>query len=109
MDAAMAQAIRLDDRARQLAGRLRTDWIGERWDDIVIEDVALLSSPDRWPPVIQLDYRFGGTAGRWVETWDDHTLRSESLEVASELWLSIVSIHLMDLTEPPREHFKSAG
>jgi hypothetical protein len=100
----MAQAIRLDDRARQLVEQLRADWIGERWDDIVIENVVLLSAPAQWPPVIQLDYRIGGKAGRWVETWEGETLRSEPLEVASGLWLSIVSIHLMDLTEPPPEH-----
>ena len=103
----MAQAIRLDGRAQQLVERLRTDWIGEMWDDVVIDDLALLSTPDRWPPVIRLDYRIGGKAGRWVETWDDETLRSESLEAASGLWLSIVSIHLMDLTEPPPEHVRA--
>jgi hypothetical protein len=108
MGGAMAQAIRLDDRARQLVERLRADWIGEAWDDIVIEDVVLLSPPDQWPPVIQLDYSISGKAGRWVETWDDETLRDDSLEVASGMWLSIVSIHLMDLREPPPEHLRAA-
>jgi hypothetical protein len=105
----MAQAIRLDGRARELVERLRADWIGEKWDDIVIDDIALLSPPDWWPPVIQLDYRIGGKAGRWVETWEGETLRSEPLEAASGLWLSIVSIHLMDLTEPPPEHVRAAS
>ncbi len=105
----MPQAIRLDDRARQLVERLRTDWIGETWDDIIIEDIVLLSSADQWPPVIQLDYRIGAKAAQWVETWDDDTLSSESLEAASGLWLSIVSTHLMDFAEPPAEHFKAAG
>lgn len=105
----MAQAMRLDDRARQFVERLRTDWIGETWDDVVIDDVLLLSPPDQWPPVIQLDYRIGGKAGRWIDTWDDDTLRSASLEAASGLWLSIVSIHLMDLTEPRPEHLNAAS
>jgi hypothetical protein len=68
---------------------------------VVIDDVRLLSSGDHWPPVIRLDYRIGDRSGRWVETWDDETLRTESLEVASGLWLALVGVHLMDLTEPP--------
>jgi hypothetical protein len=105
----MAQAIQTDDRAPQLVDRLRADWIGERWDDIVIEDVALLSPPYQWPPTIQLDYRIRGKRGRWVETWDDALLRSDPLEAASGLWLSIVSVHLMDLTAPPPEHLRAAS
>jgi hypothetical protein len=105
----MAQAMRLDDRARQFVERLRADWIGETWDNVVIDDVALLSAAGHWPPVIQLDYRIGGKGGRWVDTWDDDTLRSLPLEAASGLWLSIVSIHLMDLTEPRPEHVQAAS
>ena len=51
--------------------------------------------------MIQLDYRLGGRPGRWVETWDDDMLRNEGLLAASGLWQSIVSVHLMDLSEPP--------
>jgi hypothetical protein len=109
MGIAMAQAIRIDDRARQLVDRLRADWIGERWDNIVIDDVALLSRPDEWPPTIKLDYRVSGKRGRWVDTWDDALLRTDPLDAASALWLSIVSIHLMDLSEPPPEHLRAAS
>ena len=104
----MAQAIQVNDRARQLVDRLRADWAGERWDDVVIDDVALLSPPDRWPPVIQLDYRIGEKRGRWIETWDDDLLRDDPLEAASGLRLSIVSVHLMDLSEPPPNHRTAA-
>jgi hypothetical protein len=79
-----------------LVKRLHVDWRGERCDD-----VQLLSSGNEWPPVIRLDYRIGDRPGRWVQAWDDETLRTGSLEAASGLWLSIVSAHLMDLIEPP--------
>jgi hypothetical protein len=98
---AMRHAVHSNGRAEQLVERLRADWRGERWDNVVIEDVQLLSPGDAWPPVIRLDYRIGDLPGRWVETWDDETLRTERLEAASGLWLSIVSVHLMDLSEPP--------
>jgi hypothetical protein len=97
----MAHAVHPGGRAEELIDRIRADWRGERWDDVVIDDVRLLSPGDQWPPVIRLDYRIGDQRGRWVETWDNETLRTESLEAASGLWLSIVSVHLMDLTEPP--------
>ena len=105
----MAQAVRSEGRARHLVDRLRADWVGETWDDIVIDHVALLSAPDDWPPVILLDYRIDGKAGRWIETWEGYALHTESLEAASGLWLAIVSVHLMDLAEPPPEHLKAAS
>ena len=98
---AMPHAVHSGGRAEQLVERLRADWRGERWDDVVIDDVRLLSPSDEWPPVIRLDYRIGDRSGRWVETWDDETFHTGSLEAASGLWLSIVSAHLMDLVEPP--------
>lgn len=104
----MAQAVRSEGRARQLVDRLCADWVGESWDDVVIDSVVLVSSADQWPPLIRLDYRIGGKRGRWLETWEGEALRTESLEAASGLWLSIVSIHLMDLAEPPPEHRKAA-
>jgi hypothetical protein len=88
-------------RAAELVERLRADWRGERRDDVVIDDARLLSPGDQWPAVIRLDYRIGEKPGRWIETWDDQTLRSASLVAASGLWLSIVSVHPMDLVEPP--------
>jgi hypothetical protein len=100
---AMARAVRSGGRAEELVDRMRADWIGERWDDVVIDDVRLLSPGDQWPPVIRLDYRIGDQPGRWIETWDGLTFRTDSLEAASGLWLSIVSRRLMDLTEPPAE------
>jgi hypothetical protein len=98
---AMPRDVHSDGRAEQLVERLRADWRGERWDDVVIDDVQLLSPGDEWPPVIRLDYRIGDLPGHWVETWDDETLRTESLEVASGLWLAVVGVHLMNLSEPP--------
>jgi hypothetical protein len=101
----MAQTVRPDGRARDLVERLRADWIGESWDNVVLDDIRLLSDGDQWPPMIQLDYRISGKPGRWIDTWaNDQVLRDDPLEVASGLWLSIVSIHLMDLTEPRPEH-----
>jgi hypothetical protein len=97
----MAHAVHSGGRAEELVHRLRADWRGERWDDIVIDDVRLLSPADQWPPVIRLDYRIADQRGRWVETWDDQILRDGSPEAASGLWLSIVGVHLMDLSEPP--------
>jgi hypothetical protein len=88
-------------RAEDLVERLRTDWIGEAWDNVVIEDVRLLSPGDQWPALIQLDYRQGDRPGRWVEEWDDDMLRSAGLEAASGLWQAVVSVHLMDRREPP--------
>jgi hypothetical protein len=98
---ALRRSVDTDARAEDLVERLRADWIGERWDNVVIEDVRLLSPGDRWPAVIQLDYRLGELPGRWVEEWDDNMLRNGGLEAASGLWLSIVSVHLMDQAEPP--------
>lgn len=100
----MTQDIHLGGRARELVDRLREDWIGESWDDVVIDDVQLLSAPDRWPPVIQLDYQVAGKPGRWVDPWDDDVLRDDSLEMASGLWQSIVAAHLMDYAQPPPQH-----
>jgi len=97
----MAHAVHHSGRAEDLVDRLRADWRGERWDDVVLDDVRLLTPADQWPPVIRLDYRIGEQRGRWIETWDDQTLRAGTLDAASGLWLSIVSAHLMDLTEPP--------
>lgn len=98
---AMAHAAHSGGRAEELVDRLRADWLGHRWDDVVIDDVRLLSVPDQWPPVIRLDYRIGDQRGRWVDSWDGKILRTESLEAASGLWQAIVSVHLTDLDEPP--------
>jgi hypothetical protein len=98
---ALRRSVHTDARAEDLVERLRADWIGEAWDNVVIEDVGLLSPGDQWPAVIQLDYRLGDRPGRWVEEWDDDMLRSAGLEAASGLWQSIVSVHLMDRAEPP--------
>jgi hypothetical protein len=99
---ALRRSVDTDARADELVERLRADWIGERWDNVVIEDVRLLSPRDQWPAVIQLDYRLGDRPGRWAEEWDEGMVRSAgSLEAASGLWLSIVSVHLMDQAEPP--------
>jgi hypothetical protein len=46
---ALRRFVDTDARAEDLVERLRTDWIGERWDNIVIEDVQLLSPGDGWP------------------------------------------------------------
>jgi hypothetical protein len=99
---ALRRSVDTDARAEDLVERLRADWIGERWDNVVIEDVRLLSPGDQWPAVIQLDYRLGDRPGRWAEEWDEGMVRSAgSLEAASGMWLSIVSVHLMDQAEPP--------
>jgi hypothetical protein len=100
---AMAHAVHSGGRAEELVDRLRADWRGKQWDDVVIDDVRLLSPGDQWPPVIRLDYRIGDKPGRWVEAWDGQTFSTESLEAASGLWQAIVSIHLMDLDEPPAD------
>ena len=98
---ALRRSVDADARAEDLVERLRSDWLGEAWDNVVIEDVQLLLPGDQWPVRIQLDYRIGDRPGRWVETWDDDMLRSEGMEAASGLWQSIVSVHLMDRAEPP--------
>ena len=98
---ALRRPVHTGGRADELVERLRADWIGEAWDNVVIEDVRLLSPGDRWPAVIQLDYRQGDRPGRWVEEWDDDMLRSAGMEAASGLWQSIVSVHLMDRAQPP--------
>ena len=66
---ALRRSVDADARAEDLVERLRSDWIGEAWDNVVIEDVQLLSPGDQWPARIQLDYRIGdrpGTLGRDV-------------------------------------------
>lgn len=100
----MTRAVHHGGRAQELVERLRADWIGESWDDVVIDDVRLLSDPATWPPVIQLDYRLAGKEGRWIDPWDDEVMRGDPLDVASGLWQAIVAVHLMDLREPPPEH-----
>lgn len=63
---ALRRSVDTDARAEDLVERLRTDWIGERWD-LVIEHVQPLSSGDRWPAKIQLDYRCNGAGpGSWT-------------------------------------------
>jgi hypothetical protein len=98
---ALRRPVHTGGPAEDLVERLRADWIGQTWDNVVIEDVRLLTAGDQWPAMIQLDYRLGDRPGRWVEEWDDDMLRSAGLEAASGLWQSIVSVHLMDQTEPP--------
>jgi len=49
-----------DARAEDPVERMRPDWIGERWDNIVIVDARLLSPGDRWPANMQLDHRCNG-------------------------------------------------
>jgi hypothetical protein len=100
----MAQAVHASGRAQELVDQLRADHIGETWDDKRIKDIRLLSRPDEWPPLIQLDYTIGGQPGRWVDTWDGRTFRADPLDVASGLWQALVGIRLMDATEPPPEH-----
>jgi hypothetical protein len=86
-------------------------WRGLVWGPqeprIVLEDISLQSSPDAWPAVIRLDYRIGDRRGRWEEPWGEE-LEVGSIEAAANLWLAIVHIHLMDLTEPPPEHVQTA-
>jgi hypothetical protein len=100
----MAQAVHAGGRAQELVDQLRADHLGETWDDKRVVDIRLLSRPDEWPPVIQLDYTIGDQAGRWVDTWDDEIMRTERLEAASGLWQALVSVYLLDATEPPPEH-----
>ena len=99
----MAQAVHASGRGQELIDQLRADHLGETWDDKRIVDIRLLSSPDEWPPTIQLDYTIGDQAGRWVDTWDGEVFELP-LDAASSLWQALVSIRLMDATEPPPEH-----
>ena len=66
------------------------------------------SAPDAWPAVIRLDYRIGDRRGRWEEPWGEE-LEVGSVEAAANLWLAIVHIHLMDLTEPLPEHLTATS
>src|SRR5437660_12323770 len=100
----MAQAVHASGRAKELVDQLRADWIGEAWDDKRVVDIRLLSRPNEWPPVIQLDYTIGDQAGRWVDTWDGEIMRTERLDAASGLRLALVGVRLLDATEPPLEH-----
>ena len=94
---AVTRRIESDGRAKVLVDRLRTDWLhGLDWRPVVIEDIVLVSAPDAWPPVIRLDFRAGDRAVRWEDPWDDETLRDDSLEAASNLWLAIVHAHMCE-------------
>lgn len=97
----MTHAVHPGGRAAELVDRLRADWRGERWDDVVIDDVRLRSPAAQWPPVIELDYRIGDQRGRWAETWEGETLHYGDLQDASSLFGSIVGVRLMDLVQPP--------
>jgi hypothetical protein len=99
----MAQAVHASGRGRELIDQLRADHLGEIWDDKRIVDIRLLSSPDEWPPTIQLDYMIGDQAGRWVDTWDGEVFELP-LDAASGLWQALVSVRLLDATEPLPEH-----
>jgi hypothetical protein len=93
--------------ARALVDEMQ-QWCGLAWGDIVLEDISLQSPPDAWPAVIRLDYRIGDQHGRWEEEWGEE-LEVGSIEAAANLWLAIVSIHLMDLRAPLPEHLAAAS
>ena len=88
---AVTRAVQADGRAKALVDRLRADWLhGLDWAPVVIADIALVSPPDAWPPVIRLDFRAGERPVRWEDPWEGDVLRNDSLEAASNLWLAIV-------------------
>src|SRR5262245_54989013 len=91
------QSIEAEGRAGALVDRLRADWLtGLDWGPVVIEDIALVSPRDSWPPVIRLDFRAGDERVRWEDPWEGDVLRDDSLDVASNLWLAIVHAHLCE-------------
>jgi hypothetical protein len=94
---AVTRTIEAGGRAKALVDRLRADWLrGLDWTPVVIEDIALASPPDAWPPVIRLDFRAGDRLVRWEDPWDGEVLRDDSLDVASNLWLAIVHAHMCE-------------
>jgi hypothetical protein len=94
---AVTRTIEAEGRAKALVDRLRADWLhGLDWKPVVIEDIALMSPPDTWPPVIRLDFRAGDRQVRWEDPWDGEILRDDSLAAASNLWLAIVHAHLCE-------------
>ena len=98
-------------RARQLVDSLQ-QWRGLEWGPqhpIVLDAISLESPADAWPPRIRLDYMIDRRRGRWEESWDSEMLLDSSIEAAASLWLAIVHVHLMDLTEPPLEHRRAAS
>jgi hypothetical protein len=81
-------------RAEELVDRLRADWRGEHWDDVVIDDVRLLSPGDQRPPRDPPRLPHRPPAGLLGRAWDRQTFHTESLEAASGLCQAVVSIHL---------------
>jgi hypothetical protein len=94
---AITRTVKPEGRAKALVDRLRADWLhGLDWAPIEIDDIALVSLPDAWPPVIRLDFRTNGRPVRWEDPWDGDALRNDSLELASSLWLAIVHAQLCE-------------
>jgi len=94
---AAVRSVAADDRAQALVDRLRADWLhGLDWGPVVIEDIALVSAPSAWPPVIRLDFRAGEQRVRWDDPWDGDMFRGDSLDVASNLWLAIVHAQMCE-------------
>jgi hypothetical protein len=94
---AVTRTVEAEGRAKALVDRLRADWLGGLdWTPVVIEDIALVSSPDAWPAVIRLDFRAGDRRVRWEDPWDGTVLRDDSLDAASSLWLAIVHAYMCE-------------
>src|SRR2546429_6469952 len=94
---AVARSVEAEGRAKALVDRLRADWLsGLDWGPVVIDDIALVSPPSAWPPVIRLDFRAGDRYVRWEDPSGDEVLRDDPLDVASNLWLAIVHAHMCE-------------
>lgn len=91
------RSIEAEGRAGALVDRLRADWLtGLDWGPVVIEDIALVSPRNSWPPVIRLDFRAADQRVRWEDPWEGDVLRDDSLDVASNLWIGIVHAHMCE-------------